>query len=339
MSDARADSQALNAASRWLGPAVRQLPGAALPGSPERCVRRWAVVHGSTGQAFALERLHQGQHAPREAIARNLARLDERGMPALLPYLPVPGSAGASHALPHELKTHVLETQGACWMLAPLFPGEPLPRPEFIEDPARGESLAELLLALREAAGGTELEDARPGLDLTAYAASLFMTLKRREPGVAARLAAPLRNLAGAMDELEGWPRAFCHGDFHPLNVLWREERAAALIDWEFCGIRPALYDAANLVGCVGMENPDGLARGLVPAFLARLGRGGFLHVEDWDRLAALVPLVRLAWLSEWLRGDDREMIDLELDYIELLAAHRDRLAGIWARAAASPRP
>jgi homoserine kinase type II len=297
------------------------------------------VVHGSTGQAFALERLHQGQHAPREAIARNLARLDERGMPALLPYLPVPGGCEASQALPHELKTHVLEAQGACWMLAPLFPGEPLPRPEFIEDPARGESLADILLALRGAAGGAELEDTRPGLDLTAYAASLFTTLKRREPGVASRLAAPLRSLAGAMDELEGWPKAFCHGDFHPLNVLWREERAAALIDWEFCGIRPALYDAANLVGCVGMENPDGLARGLVPAFLARLGRGGFLCAADWPRLAAFAPLVRLAWLSEWLRKHDREMIGLELDYIELLVEHRDRLAGIWARAAASALP
>ena len=35
-----------------------------------------------------------------------------------------------------------------------------------------------------------------------------------------------------------------------------------ALIDWEFAGARPRLYDAANCIGCAGFEHPSGLVRG-----------------------------------------------------------------------------
>jgi homoserine kinase type II len=39
---------------------------------------------------------------------------------------------------------------------------------------------------------------------------------------------------------------------------------------------------------------------------------------------------MRFAWLSEWLRKDDREMIGLELDYMDLLIQNRDALARVW---------
>jgi len=39
---------------------------------------------------------------------------------------------------------------------------------------------------------------------------------------------------------------------------------AEALIDWEFCGLRPEMYDAALVVGCLGMEDPRSLTGDLV---------------------------------------------------------------------------
>ncbi len=55
-------------------------------------------------------------------------------------------------------------------------------------------------------------------------------------------------------------PLSFCHGDLHPLNIIWDNDEIQAVIDWEFAGIKPDLFDAANYVGCAGIETPTALA-------------------------------------------------------------------------------
>ena len=45
-------------------------------------------------------------------------------------------------------------------------------------------------------------------------------------------------------------PAVFCHGDYHPLNVIWSPEDIRAVIDWEFSGYKPEIYDVANMIGC-----------------------------------------------------------------------------------------
>jgi homoserine kinase type II len=42
------------------------------------------------------------------------------------------------------------------------------------------------------------------------------------------------------------------------------------------------------------------------------------------------VVAIRFAWLSDWLRRRDREMIDLEVTYIHLLIDNRQALKDIW---------
>jgi homoserine kinase type II len=42
--------------------------------------------------------------------------------------------------------------------------------------------------------------------------------------------------------------------------------------------------------------------------------------------LIEFVIAIRFAWLSEWLRHEDREMIALETDYMNLLADNADVL-------------
>ena len=54
---------------------------------------------------------------------------------------------------------------------------------------------------------------------------------------------------------------AFAHGDYHPLNVIWTKAGIAAVIDWEFSGLKPEMYDAAILVGCLAWS-----IRGIWPA-------------------------------------------------------------------------
>lgn len=70
---------------------------------------------------------------------------------------------------------------------------------------------------------------------------------------------------------------AFCHGDLHPLNVIWMHDKIHAVIDWEFAGFKPDIYDAANLVGCAGIENPEGLSMPMVTAFLQSIRKADMI--------------------------------------------------------------
>jgi homoserine kinase type II len=131
---------------------------------------------------------------------------------------------------------------------------------------------------------------------------------------------------------------AFCHGDYHPLNVIWEPAAIGAIIDWEFCGYKPALDDLANLLGCVGVEQPEALEGPVVRSLLAALGAGDYLSEASWTALPAYVLALRFAWLSEWLRRNDQEMIALELDYMNLLLKAHGALGGTWRRMAHSAR-
>jgi homoserine kinase type II len=121
-------------------------------------------------------------------------------------------------------------------------------------------------------------------------------------------------------------PVSFCHGDFHPLNIIWSSEGIHAVIDWEFLGIKPDIFDAANLIGCIGIEDPRALAGNLVRNFVSRLKCSGWFSDLGWDALIDFVIAIRFAWLSEWLRHQDREMIEMETVYMNLLVEHADWL-------------
>ena len=131
--------------------------------------------------------------------------------------------------------------------------------------------------------------------------------------------------------DLEGaFPIVFCHGDFHPLNVIWSEDGIKSVIDWEFLGYKPEVYDVANLIGCVGFEDPAGLTEGFVAELISRMMKANALSPVCWQYLAEWVVVIRFAWLSDWLRRRDREMIDLEVTYIHLLIDNRQALKDIW---------
>jgi homoserine kinase type II len=135
------------------------------------------------------------------------------------------------------------------------------------------------------------------------------------------------KEFPSAHDEL---PIRFCHGDFHPLNVIWSENGINTVIDWEFLGYKPEIYDIAILIGCLGMEKPQSLTGDLVFEFVKRLKDSGLIAKKSWDCLFEFVLALRFAWLSDWLKRSDLEMIDLEAVYIYILHDNREIFTRSW---------
>lgn len=308
---------------------ARLRPGLPLAASPERCALR-AAVEDRHGALWVLERLHPRQQARREAVARVQQALAAAGL------------AGVPAWLPARAGGHVAAAGGQLWQVAPFVHGDPLSRPAYVEDAARGVALARFLGALRtaaQAASGAHAADApapehaAPAADLPAFARELRATVDRTRPALAAALDPVLAALAPLFAAWADLPRTLVHGDLHPLNVLWRGQEVAAVVDWEFAGQGPDLYDAANLLGCVGSEDPSALGRGLCAALLTGLREHGVLRADNALWLHPLLVAVRLGWLSEWLRKNDREMLDMELDYLRLLTRSRGALERAWGLA------
>ncbi|XXJ21223.1 phosphotransferase enzyme family protein [Desulfovibrio caledoniensis] len=289
-----------------------------LPGSPERCLSRRAV-EDTQGRVWMLETLRPGQFGRRERIGRALDRLSRAGLPAPA-YLAGPDGR------------FVVEHEDGYHQLSPYIPGDPLPQPEYIEDGARGESLGTFLCRLREASGSVREFDDEPPFVLEAYVNELMAAMAGRRPDLHRALTPVLPALVPLFEAWHGLPSALCHGDFHPLNVIWHGRSAVAVIDWEFMGIRPCLFDAANCLGCAGIEDPPALVRGLAPALLRTLRQGMCLDKTSLALLPELVLGLRFAWMSEWLRRKDEEMAGIEVSYMRLLANSLDTLLPAWKK-------
>jgi homoserine kinase type II len=289
-----------------------------LPGSPERCLSRHAV-EDEQGRVWMLETLRPGQFDRRERIGRALDHLSRAGLPVPA-YLAGPGGH------------FVVEHEGRYHQLSPYIPGDPLPQPEYIEDAARGESLGKFLCRLREASASVREFDHEPAFDLGGYVHGLMAAMAGRRPDLHRALTPVLPVLAPLFEAWSALPVCLCHGDFHPLNVIWHGRAAVAVIDWEFMGIRPCLFDAANCLGCAGIEDPPALVRGLAPALLRTLRRHLCLDRASLPLLPELILGLRFAWMSEWLRRNDEEMAQIEVSYMRLLANSLDTLLPAWKK-------
>jgi aminoglycoside phosphotransferase (APT) family kinase protein len=91
-------------------------------------------------------------------------------------------------------------------------------------------------------------------------------------------------------------PPALLHGDFWPGNILWRQGRIAAVIDWEDACLGDPLSDVANcrleLLWTLGRE-----AIAVFTEHYRALVHVDFTHLPYWDLRAALRPAGRL---SKW---------------------------------------
>lgn len=291
-----------------------------LAGSPERSTWR-SVVETSDGRLFVLERISSKLYGGKRRIAAILKELSDRGMQQVVAYLPDTGGEFI-HLIDHGL-----------WQVCPYVGGVVLDRPAYVMDGWRGDAVADFLIQLIATARQAPLAFYPSSFSIAAYSLDLFTTLSTREPEIANRYRPFLAHLRKHLFPIaEGLPTSFCHGDVHPINLIWGNQSIRAVIDWEFCGIKPEIYDLANLLGCLGMEDPQSLGGPFVHRLVSRLRRSNIFSDESWDALPGLMMAIRFAWLSEWMRKNDRPMIRLEADYMALLMENRSDLAARWGR-------
>ena len=305
---------------RWAMAFVRLRADFSLAGSPERTAWR-SVVETNDGRLFVLERIPSKIYGGKRRIAGILQQLSDRGLQQVVAYLP-DASGEFIHLINHGL-----------WQLCPYVGGVVLDRPAYAMDGWRGDAVADFLIQFIVTGKQAPMALETSSFSVATYTLALFTTLSTREPEIADCYRPFLAHLKKHLFPIaEGLPTSFCHGDVHPINIIWGDRSIRAVIDWEFCGIKPEIYDLANLLGCLGMEDPQSLGGPFVHRLVSRLRRSNIFSDESWDALPDLMLAIRFAWLSEWMRKDDQPMIRLEADYMALLMENRSDLADRWDR-------
>jgi len=215
--------------------------------------------------------------------------------------------------------------------MIPFVSGVPLDREKYIYEKWRGPVLADFLIELRRKSQGLPFIDASEVFSLKDYVHKLIREINLYNKDIKAEI----KDIAGFLEKdlmpvYKKLPVAFCHGDYHPLNIIWSTDDIKCVIDWEFSGYKNELYDAANLIGCVGVEDPESLTGELVKSFIADIKEARIISKTSWHYLVEFIVALRFAWLSEWLRHKDSEMIRLELDYMQLLIDNKNSLQKAW---------
>jgi homoserine kinase type II len=293
-------------------------PEVALAGSPERSLFR-TVIEDAGAERFVLEKIDPRMVDRKRVIA------------AAVEYLAGQGLAGVHPYLRNRDGDFITKAAGSFWQLSPFIDGVELKRPEYTLEAWRGKALARFLIDMKEKSEGIPF--GKPGcpFSIAEFTRDLMarMTCHNPERAAAAQKAYDHleKHFFPAHDRL---PIAFCHGDAHPVNVIWGEHQIRAVLDWEFLGYKPEIYDAALIVGCIGMEDPARLAGPLVTAFIQDLRAAGCFDASGFAVLPDFVIALRFAWLSEWLRKKDEEMVEMETDYLYLLLDGREKLRRFW---------
>ncbi len=305
---------------RYWGLSLHRIcPEIDIAGSPERCDFR-VVIEDNRHRLFILENISSKIVGHKLRIIKTLDYLHSRKLDGICPYIPI-----------SDEKFIANHQDDSYWQLVPYIDGIPLDRPQYIFDRWRGSVLADFLINLRKESEEIPYFDRGNVFSIKDYVYEMRAKLARHEP----ELHKKIQPIVGFLEEKfmaghDELPACFCHGDYHPLNVIWSESGINAVIDWEFLGFKPEVYDTANLVGCIGIENPQGLLGDLVYDLIQRLKEGGLYQDISWEYFLEFMVALRFGWLAEWLRDSDTEMIDLEVVYLNLLINNRDTLLKSW---------
>jgi homoserine kinase type II len=302
------DDRLLAAVSRqWNMTLVKLRPDIPLAGSPERTEWR-CVAQTRDGRLYVVEKIASRNYGRKRRIAHILQQLADHGLDTVVTYLP----DATGETIP--LINHGL------YQLSPFIRGVSLDRPAYAHDSWRGKAAANFLIRFYDISARFHAEPPWTPFSFPDYIQNLLTTLSRYQADTA-RSFIPFgdhleKNLFPTLTDL---PSRLCHGDYHPLNMIWGGETIRAVIDWEFCGVKPEIYDLANLIGCLGMEDPQSLHGPFVGNLVDRMKASGIYTDASWQALPDLMLAIRFAWLSEWVRKNDRPMIRMEADYMSLL--------------------
>lgn len=287
-------------------------------GSPERSLNR-TVAEDRAGERYIVEEFVSEKSDKKQRIGEYQHSLQDLAVPHVHP--PLRNRDGCV----------LTELDGRFFQITPFIPGVVLPRPDYVMDAWRGEAMADFLISLYGKTRDTPMlrqqEKAGQGFSIAGYVQKILKEIDQKNPEISSRVRPVAACLIDRfMADHDRVPRIFCHGDFHVMNVIWDVSKIAGVIDWEFCGLRPDVYDIANMIGCIGIENPNALGGPLVTRFLEKLFQSSLISRMGWENLAEFIISLRFAWLGEWLRNNDLEMIEMELVYMTLLAENQATL-------------
>ena len=326
----------------WSVEFAAEEPSIEIEGSSERTTAR-TVVRDAGGGRWILEQIKSDHLSRKKQIAEQLGALS--GLQQIHPYLK---TADGSFFVDYH-------------MLRPFVDGIALDRETYLNDSWRIDSMADFLIGLRDKTatppglppsprfGGTGrfplrgkgtgeipsrggVREAGGGFfSITAYAEGRMAVWRKRHSELAQKLEPSFsklkQNFFPVHDRL---PVAFCHGDYHPLNMVWGEGRICSVIDWEFCGMKPELYDVALLLGCFGFDDPDNLIKEPAIRLVKKLRGSGFGDAVSWAYLLDLMAAIRWGWMSEWIRRSETEAQEMEALYIDILIDQKEYILETW---------
>ncbi|MCB9691619.1 MAG: aminoglycoside phosphotransferase family protein [Alphaproteobacteria bacterium] len=217
---------------------------------------------------------------PRRTMgADNLVR-EARWLPAIASGLTLPAPVHLRAGVPDA-------TYPFPWALVPWLPGEPAARGDFDPAVVAGQ-LLDLFAALHVPCAPDAPVDAARGMPLARRDAQI-RELLARHPDPDESDALRTRWEAGLHAEPWAGPRVWVHGDLHPYNVLVRDGRLSAVLDW------------GDLFG--GDPAPDlaGVWMLLEPAWHGRIR--GTVDDATWDRGAAWATYFGLVLEDAGRRG------------------------------------
>ena len=289
-----------------------------IAGSPERCEFR-VVIEDQDDRMFICERISHAAYEHKMRIIKTLEYLARQNLRFIQPYIP------------NRKREYIARNNHGLWQLTRFVEGVPLKRPEYVFHRWRGIVLADFLIKLNKKSPGIDHVFPMQSFSIIDYIYELIDTIGIHEP----ELRISINPMVGFLEKSfvgvhDTFPQSFCHGDYHPLNIIWSTNGIHAVIDWEFCGYKPEIYDVANLMGCIGMEDPESLFGGLIAEFIQCLRQAKLYSELSWQYLLEFMVALRFAWLSEWLRKSDQEMIKLEQVYMRLLIENKKKLLYSW---------
>ncbi len=312
------DETIINAANLWNLNIKTIVKDKEIAGSPERCEFGF-VVQDSNNDLFVIESLLHEEVGHKRNIISTLNFFSEQRVKEIQPYL---SDVRGEYILHHENRF---------WQLIPFIDGVSLDRPNYVFDKWRGKVLADFLIQLRAKSAGVPNFSTFHSFSIKKYIYTLLVQIKKYEAALFTEIQPIVEFLEKRFMEVhDKFPKAFCHGDYHSLNIIWSSDGINAVIDWEFLGYKPEIYDAANMIGCIGVEAPESLTHDFVGDFIFYLKHAQIMSGMSWEYILEFVIALRFAWLSEWLRHKDREMIKLETTYMKLLKHNSGDFQDAW---------
>lgn len=283
-----------------------------ISGSPERTDYR-IVIQDLNNDLFILEKISEDLYKHKLMISKTLEYLNRKGLKKIQPYLK------------NNHQEYISEINNEYWQIIPYIQNNPLERPDYVFDKWRGIILADFLSDLWGYSKNISFFNKKNPFDLKQYILEMIRKMEKYNKNELKKLKECIKFIEhDFLNIYYDIPILFCHGDYHPLNIIWSKNNIRSVIDWEFLGYKSEIYDIANLLGCIGIEEPTSLINNLAGSFISKIKESNILSNISFEYLIEFIIALRFAWLAEWFRKKDNEMINLEIRYMNLLIEKKD---------------